>query len=68
MKNYGETIKEARIKKGYSQEELAQKLFVTKQSISKYENNHAKPSQDMLSKIEVLLDIKFSDPFVIYKK
>lgn len=58
MNKYGKKIKQARINKGYTQNQLADKLFVTKQSISKYENNHAEPSEDIKNKLEELLDIK----------
>lgn len=71
MNKYGKKIKEARIKKGYTQDQLAEKLFVTKQSISKYENNHAEASEDIKSKLEELLDIKLpnhKDLYIIYKK
>ena len=58
MKKYGYQIKTARLNKGYSQEQLANELFVTKQSISKYENNHSIPSKEIKEKLEEILEIK----------
>lgn len=44
-------IKELRISHGLSQVELGEKLSVTKQTISNWENNNIQPSVDMLIKI-----------------
>ncbi len=56
-------IKNARIKKGLSQSELAEKLYISKQSISKYENGKALPSKDIRDKIEKELDINIDSIF-----
>lgn len=44
-------IKHLRLSKGINQVELANKLGVTKQSISNWENDNILPSIDMLCKI-----------------
>lgn len=49
--NFGEKLACARKEKNLSQEELAQKLYVTRQAISRWENNSAQPSLDMLAAI-----------------
>ena len=59
--NLGEKIKQARLSKNYSQEQLANLIFVTKQSISKYENNLAKPSPETLKAMEQFLEVDFSE-------
>lgn len=46
--NFGEKLACARKEKNLSQEELAQKLYVTRQAISRWENNSAQLSLDML--------------------
>lgn len=47
----GEQIKKLRMNKGMSQVQLADKLNVTKQSVSNWENEYIMPSVDMLIKI-----------------
>lgn len=46
-----ERIKELRTANGLSQVELAEKLSVSKQSVSNWENDNIQPSIDMLVKI-----------------
>lgn len=48
---FGEKLTAARKEKNISQEELAQKLYVTRQAISRWENNSTQPSLEMLSVI-----------------
>lgn len=48
---FGEKLTIARKEKNLSQEELAQKLYVTRQAISRWENNSTQPSLEMLSVI-----------------
>ena len=48
---FGEKLTSARKQKNLSQEELAKKLYVTRQAISRWENNTAQPSLEMLSAI-----------------
>lgn len=59
--NLGEKIKQARANKNYSQEQLANLIFVTKQSISKYEHNQAKPSKETLEAIQKVLEVDFTE-------
>lgn len=40
---FAEKLKTERSKKGWSQEELAEKLFVSRQSVSKWENGQNYP-------------------------
>ncbi|MCT3392165.1 helix-turn-helix domain-containing protein [Lentilactobacillus hilgardii] len=47
-------LKKARIRKGYSQQQVADKLRVTRQSISSWENGHSRPdlyNLTLLSKV-----------------
>ena len=50
-------IKIARLKKGLSQDDLAEKLYITRSSISKYEKGLALPQADRLNELAVVLDI-----------
>lgn len=52
----GENIKTYRQKKGYTQEEVANRLHVTRQTISKWEKNYSVPDAEVLVKLaDVLL-------------
>lgn len=53
---FGEKLTEARKEKGLSQEELAKQIFVTRQALSRWENNTAQPSLEMLSVLCNILD------------
>jgi len=57
----GEQIKQAREQKNLSQEELAEQLDVSRQAVSKWENNTSVPqgaNREMLSKV---LELEFAD-------
>jgi transcriptional regulator with XRE-family HTH domain len=55
----GETLKEMREKKGYSQVELAEAMNVNRSTISKIENGKFNLSLDYLSKFSWFLDFEF---------
>lgn len=61
MKGYGERIKQYRKLKKYTQEELGEKVGVTKSFISKLESESTKPSLEMLLEIANALDVDISD-------
>ena len=52
----GEKIKNLRLEKGFSQEELAEKLSVVRQTVSKWEKGRSLPDSDMLLKIAEVFD------------
>ena len=56
MKDIGKTIRVLREQKGLTQEELASRLFVTRQTLSNYENGRTRPDLEMLEKIAGELD------------
>lgn len=55
----GNTIREARIKCGYSQEELAELLGISPTHIKHIESEHRKPSIEILIKLMELLHFSF---------
>lgn len=55
--SFADNFKGARNKLGISQEELARKLHISRQAISRYENGTAEPSIDMLNDISIILEI-----------
>lgn len=50
-------IKEARLKKGYTQEQLAREIGVAKSTVTGYEKGNSEPSIETIIKIMVALDI-----------
>lgn len=57
----GKKIKEQREQKNWSQDDLAEILNISRQSISKWELNKVYPSIDMLIKISDLFDISLDE-------
>ena len=51
MASFGERLKELRIEYRLTQEELADKFYLNKSSISRYERNQQVPELDLLQKI-----------------
>ena len=56
MRDIGKNIRDLRQQKEMTQEELAEKLFVTRQTISNYEQGKTRPDIDMLVKLAEALD------------
>jgi len=56
-----ETLKTLRKQKGYSQEEVASRLNVVRQTVSKWEKGLSVPDADMLVKIAELFEVGVSD-------
>lgn len=57
----GDLIKQARLKSGVTQAELAKRLGVTPQAVSQYERGIKKPKLETLRKIALALDCNISD-------
>lgn len=64
MRDIGKNIRDLRLRAGITQEEMAEKLFVTRQTVSNYENGKSRPDVDMLVKIAELFTVDVST--VIY--
>lgn len=58
---YGENIRTARRIKGLKQQELAERCGLARESLSRIERGHSKPSLDLLEKIAAELDVTVSD-------
>lgn len=59
--NFSKQLKMYRERDGYSQEELAQKIYVTRQSISKWENDHTYPDIHNLIALSTLFDVTLDE-------
>ena len=58
---FGENLKTLRKQKGFSQEELATRLHVVRQTISKWEKNLSVPDADTLSRLAEILEVSVSE-------
>ena len=56
MRDIGKNIRDLRESKGLTQEELAARLFVTRQTVSNYETGKTRPDVDMILPIAEVLD------------
>ena len=56
MRDIGKNIRTLREQKGLTQEAFAEKLFVTRQTVSNYETGKSRPDIDMLVKIAQVLE------------
>lgn len=56
MRDIGKNIKDLRIRKNLTQDELAEKLFVTRQTVSNYETGKSRPDIDMLMQIAEVME------------
>lgn len=53
-------ILELRAKKGMSQEELAEKVFVTRQAVSRWETGETVPNTETLKQLSKLFDVSIN--------
>jgi transcriptional regulator with XRE-family HTH domain len=58
---FGEKLKSERKNKGWSQEDLAEKLFVSRQSVSKWENGQNYPSIEIIIKVSDLFGVTIDE-------
>ena len=58
---FGENLKTLRKQKGFSQEELAVRLHVVRQTVSKWEKNLSVPDADTLIRLAEILEVSVSE-------
>ena len=58
---FSENLKALRKQKGFSQEELATRLHVARQTISKWEKNLSVPDADTLIRLAEILEVSVSE-------
>ena len=58
---FGENLKTLRKQKGFSHEELATRLHVVRQTISKWEKNLSVPDADTLIRLAEILEVSVSE-------
>ena len=60
------TLKRLRSEKGITQDELAKLLFISRQSVSSWENDRTQPDIDMLVKLSEIFSVSIEE--LIYGK
>lgn len=60
---YGKKLKELRKIEGWTQEEVAKRLGVSKQTYSHYENENRRPSLDMVRELATVYQVNIDDIF-----
>ena len=58
-------ILDLRIKKGLSQEELAEKVFVTRQAVSRWETGETIPNTETLKLLSKIFDVSTNTIYLI---
>ncbi|MBQ3281731.1 MAG: response regulator [Eubacterium sp.] len=57
---FAETLKRLRIQKGFSQLDLAERVYVTRSTVARWENGSRLPDAEMLTRLSDCLDIDVS--------
>merc|ERR1739842_14292 len=57
-KNFSVALQQARLKKGWKQQQLAQQLNVRQTVINQYESGKAKPNSALIAKMNRILGVK----------
>lgn len=60
---YGKKLRELRKIEGWTQEDVANKLGITKQTYSHYENEKRKPGLDMIKELAAVYQVEIDDIF-----
>ena len=60
-----DVIFELRTKKGLSQDELAEKVFVTRQAVSRWENGETTPNTETLKLLSKVFDVSINTILVL---
>lgn len=61
MEEFGQKLREIRTAKGYTQQALAEKLYVTRQTVSRWESGNRYPDLETLKKISVELEVSVDE-------
>ena len=61
MAEFGEQLRKAREEKGMTQQSLAEKVYVTRQTVSKWELDQTVPDMNKLIEISKLFEISLDE-------
>lgn len=59
--NIGQNVKNLRVKNGLTQKDLAEKLNVTPQAVSRWENDTVEPSIDTIKEMSILFNVSVNE-------
>ena len=59
-----QVILELRTQKGMSQDELAEKVFVSRQAVSRWENGETVPNTETLKLLSKVFDVSINTPLL----
>ena len=68
MADVGKNIRKIRKEKNLTQDEMAERLYCTRQTISNYENGKSEPDIDLLIEIAGVLEVEVNDLIYGFKK
>ena len=66
MSKISKNIKRLRIEKGFTQDSLAEKINITRQAVSSWENDRTQPDLEMLGRLAEVFEVSFEE--LIYGK
>lgn len=66
MSKISKNIKRLRMERGFTQDSLAEKISITRQAVSSWENDRTQPDLEMLGRLAEVLDVSFEE--LIYGK
>lgn len=66
MSKISKNIKRLRSERGFTQDSLAEKISITRQAVSSWENDRTQPDLEMLGRLAEVLDVSFEE--LIYGK
>lgn len=61
MTKFAEQLKHFRSQKGLSQDDLAEKIFLSRQAISRWENGETAPDLDTLVKLASIFEVTLDE-------
>lgn len=61
MEEFGQKLREVRTARGYTQQALAEKLYVTRQTVSRWESGNRYPDLETLKKISAELEVSVDE-------
>ena len=65
MRDIGKNIRDLRKRQNMTQDELAARLFVTRQTVSNYENGRTRPDVEQILRLAEIFAFSTADSFIM---